>query len=279
MQENKLEFLSEVSRAIEELLDPKEAFETVFDLVARIIHFRYATLYGFSEKEGQLVPVAYRRKVVDLIPSIKFSAGNGLSAWVAAKKKPILLSRIHTSPQLTHRVVKSFISVPFIWNKELIGVLNLGHSIPGAFTMDELELAIKVADELSGLLHHYLLLNDLYALDLRYKRLKQRLTQDETRRISHQDEIINQLSKAVSHHINNPLTAIMGNAQLLLSDFGNVGIILKDRLQKIIDESDRISKVIESLRNLERIDYEDYLPGEKMIKLNIKSREVLRKVG
>ncbi|MFP4459154.1 MAG: GAF domain-containing protein [Candidatus Zixiibacteriota bacterium] len=269
MEESKLEFLSTVSKAITGLLEPKEAFETILDLVARIINYRYATLYGYSEKENELIPVAYRRQIVDLIPSIKFSVGTGISAWVASKKKPILLSKIHTSPHLSHRVVKSFISIPFEDNDELLGVLNLGHSIPGAFTMEELDLGIRMSEELSGLLKRFLLLHDLYNLDTKFRNMKEQIKQKEQTIQEREADNVNYLAKAVSHHVNNPLTSIMGNAQLLLADAGKgFGSILKDRLQKIIDESERIAHVIEELRNLEYIETEDYAPGKKMLKIS-----------
>jgi signal transduction histidine kinase len=245
-----------------------------------VINYRYATLYGFSEKANELIPVAYRRKIIDLIPSIRFTVGSGLSAWVASKQKPILLSRIHTSPQLSHRVVKSFISIPFISNGELMGVLNLGHSIPGAFTMDELEMGIRVSEEIGGLLKRYLLLNDLYALDSHYKKIKGVAEKKNREFIGHEEEKIEQLATAVSHHINNPLTSIIGNAQLLLADLGNTSSVLKNRLQKIIDESDRIASVIEELRNIDTADIEDYIPGKKMIKIkSYQTREYTKKAA
>ncbi len=268
MEENRLDYLSSVSRAIGELLNPGEAFETILDIVGRVINFRYATLYGYNEKENELVPVAYRRQVVDLIPSIRFKVGSGLSAWVASKRKPILLSRIHTSPHLSHRAVKSFISIPFNDGDKLLGVLNLGHSIPGAFTMDDLEMGIKISEELTDLLKRYLLLNELYNLDKRYKKLKNRLDTQAQEIESREKENLNHLVKAVSHHVNNPLTSIMGNAQLLLADMNNVGSVLKGRLQKIIDESERIADVVETLRSMDTFETEEYLPGDRMLRID-----------
>ncbi len=273
VEEGKLEYLSSVSKALGELLDPKEAFETILDIVGRVINYRYATLYGYNEKENELVPVAYRRQIVDLIPSIKFKVGSGLSAWVASKKKPILLSRIHTSPHLSHRVVKSFISIPFNDGKKLLGVINLGHSIPGAFTMEELEMGIKIGEELTDLLKRYLMLNELYNLDQKYKKLRERIDRQEREMEVRERENLNHIVKAVSHHVNNPLTSIMGNAQLLLADMNNVGSVLKGRLQKIIDESERIADVVDQLRTMENFETEDYIPGEKMLKIETKYRK------
>ena len=267
MKENKLEFLSTVSSAIQGLLEPTEAFETMLDVVSRVINYRYATLFGYCDKQKELIPIVQRRQLVDLIPSIRFSTGSGLSAWVASKQKPILLSRIHTSPHLAHRVVKSFISIPFIQNDELLGVLNLGHSIPGAFNMDDLEMGIKLSEELAGLLKRYLLLNDLYNLDERFQDLKEKYNNTEKKIQKRETENLNYLAKAVSHHVNNPLTTIIGNAQFLMADMENVGSLLKGRLQKIIDESERIAIVVEDLKNLEIIETEEYVNGDKMLRI------------
>jgi GAF domain-containing protein len=227
-QEAKLEYLAKVSRALQELLDPREAFETILDLIGGVINYRYATLFGYHARENELIPIAYRRQVVDLIPSIKFGLGSGLSAWVAQRRKPILLGSIHTSPHLSHRVVKSFISVPFMDGEDLLGVINLGQSVPGAFSFDDLETAIKMSEELSPLLIRYLLLNDLYALDTRYQKLREKLTRTRNQMARRETETVNQLARAVSHHVNNPLTSIIGNAQLLMADMEGVGSALKE---------------------------------------------------
>jgi hypothetical protein len=43
-------------------------------------------------------------------------------------------------------------------------------------------------------------------------------------------------------------------------------------VQKIIDESERIASVIDHLRSIDKFETEDYLPGEKMIKIPVARR-------
>ncbi len=62
-----------------------------------------------------------------MIDIIQFENGSGLSAWVADKKRPILLSSVHRGQRFQSNPVKSFVCCPILRFGTTIGVINLGH--------------------------------------------------------------------------------------------------------------------------------------------------------
>ncbi len=78
---------------------------------------------------------------------------------------------------------------------------------------------------------------------------------------------IGQIVVAVRHEINNPLTTVIGNAELLLDRHGTVEGDLKRRLETILDNSLRISEIIKRLQEIKQVKTVDYVRGVKMTDL------------
>ena len=70
----------------------------------------------------------------------------------------------------------------------------------------------------------------------------------------------------VNHQINNPLTAVLGNAQLLLSR-GDLDQATMDKLKVIEESALRIKKILQSLTQVIEPEVEDYAGGVKMLNL------------
>jgi K+-sensing histidine kinase KdpD len=81
------------------------------------------------------------------------------------------------------------------------------------------------------------------------------------------DAII-QTAATVSHEINNPLTAILGNIQLLLLKNENLNEELVKKLKIIEESSLRIKEVTQKLMNITQDKITDYVNGVKMIDIN-----------
>jgi DNA-binding NtrC family response regulator len=82
-------------------------------------------------------------------------------------------------------------------------------------------------------------------------------------------ELIRQLSASINHEVNNPLTAILGTAELLLSEKEGLSPKLCKDLQTIIDQSLRIREVMARLRDLQEIRTTRYTTLDTMLDLSI----------
>ncbi|HXX62610.1 MAG TPA: PAS domain S-box protein, partial [Bacteroidota bacterium] len=78
---------------------------------------------------------------------------------------------------------------------------------------------------------------------------------------------IGQVGIAVRHEVNNPLTTIIGNAELLIERYENADEDLKARLEMILSNALRISEIVKRLEDIKRDKVVDYLKGVKMTDL------------
>lgn len=78
---------------------------------------------------------------------------------------------------------------------------------------------------------------------------------------------IGQVGIAMRHEINNPLTTIIGNAELLLDRFAEQEGDLKKRLELVLDNALRIAEIVKRLQDIKQERVVDYRKGVKMTDL------------
>jgi PAS domain S-box-containing protein len=71
----------------------------------------------------------------------------------------------------------------------------------------------------------------------------------------------------VRHEINNPLTTVIGNVELLLERFGERDPDLKKRLEAVLNNSLRIAEIVQKLQAIKRDRVVDYVKGVPMTDL------------
>jgi len=78
---------------------------------------------------------------------------------------------------------------------------------------------------------------------------------------------IGQVVVAVRHEINNPLTTVIGNTELLLERYEHVDADLKKRLETVLDNALRISEIVKRLQGIKQERTVEYVQGVKMTDL------------
>ena len=81
---------------------------------------------------------------------------------------------------------------------------------------------------------------------------------------------IGQVGIAVRHEINNPLTSVIGNVELLLERVAGKDKELETRLEIILNNTLRISEIIRRVEDIQQERVVEYLKGIKMTDLNDK---------
>lgn len=77
-----------------------------------------------------------------------------------------------------------------------------------------------------------------------------------------------QTMATVNHEINNPLTPILGNTQLLLQSEAHLSADVRAKLTTILENAKRIASTVQKLSNLSQPILTGYYGGEKMIHLD-----------
>lgn len=123
------------------------------------------------------------------------------------------------------------------------------------FEDQELEARIK------NMLHIKELQDELRATNEELLKTSRRLVEAERM------AAIGEMAASVNHEINNPLCAILLNAQLLREEFGGSLGKTVSRLDKIELNVERIQEITKRIQELKESETTDYVSGEKMIDL------------
>lgn len=78
---------------------------------------------------------------------------------------------------------------------------------------------------------------------------------------------IGQVGVAVRHEINNPLTTVIGNIELLMERYGDKDKELVARLETVLNNALRIAEIVKKLQEIKQEKTVDYLKGVKMTDL------------
>ena len=270
--DTELEILFKISQVIQSCTETEKSFDSAIELLEELVDFDYAALFIYDNENDRLEVAASKGHVVDLIQPVSFDIGNGLSAWVAKQKRPILLSDIHRGRIESGVPVRSFLSIPLLVGERLIGVMNFGHTEPGTLNQENLKILSIAAAQLSIIIERTLYFSKLSETNRQLENSNRKLREAQKALVdSERLAAIGEVAVTVNHEINNPLTVIIGNAEFLLRDLGDTAEKkVVDKVQHIISEGRRIAKITRALRKIDHSSTEDYLPGgARMLSLGV----------
>ncbi len=146
----RLTALAQVAALVRESPTATEALHRSLDVLKGAIQFESATCFLFDAADEQLKPVVTSGRHVDLIPDVQFDLGQGLSSWIARARRPVLLSGLKGEVEDLSAPTRpgSFLSVPLVVAREVLGVVNVGHTKTGAFTEADRDLLAAAASVL-----------------------------------------------------------------------------------------------------------------------------------
>ncbi len=237
-----LKALCEISKSVQEAEVSRDSFENILKLVEGMIDYRSASLFMFSKETKSLMEICTIGRKVDLINFVEFDMGSGISAWVAQKRRPILLNNLRKSKGGNH--TKSFLSVPIVFNNEITGVINIAHDEPGSFTAKDTNI-LGIISTLFALLFERISQKEFEKeTRMEIESLNEQLqsTRNEMTKI----ESVNStghVPESLNNKIGNPLAIIAGNAQFLLMTMKNSNSSTIRRLKAIDKEAANIMAI------------------------------------
>jgi signal transduction protein with GAF and PtsI domain len=248
--EHELKTLSKISKSVQESQIKEDSFTIILRQIGDLVDFRSASLYMMSKSTNKLEEICVIGKPINLIDFVKFDMGSGISAWVAQKRRPILLNNVRKSENGTN--IRSFLSIPISISQEISGVLNLAHDEPDAFTKHDAELLGVVASMLALLaerINHQRFESDkeaeIESLQQKAGSIEDNIGAEDEASVEQQGS-----NRLIKKKINNSLAIIAGNAQFLMMCMKNADQSVFRRLQAIDRETS-------SILNLTDCDNED----------------------
>jgi len=144
--DEKLTYLSDVTRSIVSILDKERLLNTLLEKSLQLIDAEQGSLMILDSETSELV-VEARRSVDDMVQEhMRFKKDEGISGMVLERGGAILVEDIEKDPRIRkvnrpRYRTKSFLSVPIKIEDRLAGVLNLSDKIKGGvFNAEDLNL-------------------------------------------------------------------------------------------------------------------------------------------
>ncbi|MCF7800551.1 MAG: GAF domain-containing protein [Candidatus Marinimicrobia bacterium] len=250
----------------------QQLFGALFDLLLSAVSFDCATLFLKDPASGKLEhKYQIGDSVVDLIRDVSFDNGPGLSGWIANQREPVILSSLRKSRPGQANLFNSFVSLPLWAGERLLGVMNLGHSREGVYREEDLEKFVLIANQFSIAAEQLFLRKKLQARNQELQDSLEKLQQTQAELVeSERMAAIGEITVTVNHEINNPLTSIIGNAELLqlkLDKQINGKSAVKDHLEIILAQAYRIRSITYQLKKIETSLSDDYCDDIQMTRL------------
>ncbi len=147
--------LCDVATLLSPRVSREDIFNSLFNLVNRMIPFSSATLYTFSDKDERLVPLfQHGDEPVDLARNFQFKNGPGITGWISTQNYPIIFPTLKNSKWSKRSTFNSMVSIPLKYNRTPIGVLNLGHVEKNTYQAEYREDYLYLGRQISLILVH-----------------------------------------------------------------------------------------------------------------------------
>ncbi len=248
--------LEEAARQLAGIHSLKKLLTLIVHMVTKTVRISYAAIYLYNEDSGVYKFSAGRsyKEEKDFIP-----AQNPLMLWLEVSKKPLVYEDIiqsinYSSEDNTEAVslkkemeeLKAAVVVPAFLKGNLLGVLILGNKRSGKpYTLEDLNTFSVLANEASLAVENARLYENME--DQIKKRTEELIKVQKQLIQAEKLATVGTLAGGVAHEINNPLTAVLTNAQMLLMDTQSFDEDTQESLQLIEKAAQRCRIIVKKL--------------------------------
>jgi signal transduction histidine kinase len=230
-----LKILYTVAETVSRTLDVEAVLRTALEALTHVTGHEIASFHLLSA-DGTTLELRGHRGLSPRLRDVNrvLPVGQGLIGGGAAAGKTVLVTNVQGSPDLLPSAedavrrdqIHGFVSVPIQARGRLLGMLSLGRQTPDPFDGEEVALLEATAHQIGIALDNARLYSELV----------------------HAEKLsaVGELASGVAHEINNPLTTILGQAQLLLGR-SDVPVPVRERVEMMADEASRAARIVQNL--------------------------------
>jgi uroporphyrinogen-III synthase len=155
--EQQLRLFQKVSRLMVRDLSLQEVLKSITGLVVEFMQCDSSLLYLLDNNE--LVLCASNQPTTEAIGKIRLRMGEGLTGWVAKERRFVAIAKeAYLDPRFKHfaslkeDTFEAFLSAPVIARNRVVGVINVQHRSPHAYSGEEMEVLTTLGEQVGCLL-------------------------------------------------------------------------------------------------------------------------------
>jgi signal transduction protein with GAF and PtsI domain len=144
-EDMQMDALHEIGRQIAASDHVHEVLDRVLDFTVELVKCDSCLIYVLSGDE--LILRASKNPHADLVDNLKLRVGEGITGWVAEHREPVALPknasrdpRFRLCNELPEDNYEALLSVPLLSRGRLVGVMNLQHRQPHAYSRRQVRL-------------------------------------------------------------------------------------------------------------------------------------------
>ncbi|MCB9079379.1 MAG: GAF domain-containing protein [Anaerolineaceae bacterium] len=255
----RLMHLHEIDRNIIMAHSPKTIADTVLAHIRRLIPCWRASVLLYEPDTNEIVILASAANGQTAIqPDVRFAAPAEQMSQLVLTERYYLVEDIHTLPEPIPPLVRlaiaegthSYLNVLLVVEQKLIGALTLGSKTRGAFTEEDIQITIEVANQIAIAIHQARLKE---AIERHSAELEQRVAR-RTAQLEAANKELESFSYSVSHDLRAPLRAINGFAAIIARRHRpNLNEEGRHYADNIVLASDRMGELIDDLLQYSRL--------------------------
>jgi len=284
-----LESLQAIAKTVSHGLDLETILERTADRIHEFMNVKNLAFFFYEQITDTLHLRIHRGLDQDFIKKIsKIKMGEGLTGYAGQQKKIITTNCAKDDPRSLPVIreegqKQSGCYIPLLSKDKLYGVLSMGYHSVHSFTVQEIQVLETIGNLIGQAIENTLRFEEVVKhsseLEKRVEaKTQELLRKNEDLKRAYEDlkvtqerlvkasrlAAIGEMSLTVRHEINNPLTAILGEAQLMLMG-QNLSEEMRRNLKTIEQLSIRIQEVVRKLSEVKEDKTKEFMKGLKTI--------------
>jgi len=203
---DQLAFLHEFAQFLTEARDWDELMRTLVDRTTAALGVEVCSFYLLDRDGARLTLAATNGLDSEGVGEVSLAVGQGITGRAARTRRAVATRDVTTDPQFSWvrgfdvHGLHAMLSMPLVWNEQLIGVVNVQTAAVRDFTPDEVEFLGTIAALLGGLVE---------------KGRMQAEAEAQLDRLSQLDAARAELLAVVTHELRTPLAVVRAYVDLL----------------------------------------------------------------
>ena len=235
--------LKQAAKQLTTIHNLKKLLNLIVHTITKVAKISYAAIFLYDEEKDCFILKAQRnlKEKIDYIEK-----DENLISLIKEQKTPLFYEEIKDKINKKIEVLKPVLIVPGILRDKIIGFLILGEKTTKEdFSQEDIDTFSLLANEATLAIENAILYE---SMEEEINRKTKELLETQRQLIQLEKlATVGTLAGGVAHEINNPLTAILTNAQILLSTCDNLDEDEKESLQLIEEAAKRCKVIVQKL--------------------------------